>query len=53
MGKISLIDHVKNEEILYKVKEEMNVLPTVKRRLTGLVTSCVVSYKTLLKGRQS
>jgi hypothetical protein len=38
--KISWTDHVLNEEVLYGVKEERNVLQTIKGRLTGLVTSC-------------
>ena len=41
MDKISLMDHVKNEEVLYGVKEERNILHTVKIRIIRLVTSCV------------
>jgi hypothetical protein len=32
MEKISCTDHVRNEEVLHKVKEEMNILHTIKRR---------------------
>jgi hypothetical protein len=31
-GKISLTDRVRNEEVLHTVKEERNILHTVKRR---------------------
>jgi hypothetical protein len=42
MEKISWIDRVRNEEVLHRVKEERNILHTIKKeRLTGLVTSCV------------
>jgi hypothetical protein len=41
MEKISWTDGVRNEEVLHRVKEERNILHTIKRkRLTGLVTSC-------------
>jgi hypothetical protein len=32
MGKISWTDHVRNEEVLHRVKEERNIIHTVKRR---------------------
>jgi hypothetical protein len=32
---------MRNEEVLHRVKEERNIVHTIKRRLTGLVTSCV------------
>jgi hypothetical protein len=32
MEKISWTDRVKNEEVLYRVKEERNSLHTIKRR---------------------
>jgi len=38
---ISWTDSLKNEEVLLRVKEERNIPRTVKRRLTGLVTSCL------------
>jgi hypothetical protein len=41
MEKISWTDRVRNEEVLHRVKEEINILHTIQRRLTGLVTSCV------------
>ena len=42
MEKISWTDRVRNEVVLHGVKEERNIVHTVKEgRLTGLVTSCV------------
>jgi len=32
MEKISWMDRVRNEEVLHRVKQERNILPTVKRR---------------------
>jgi hypothetical protein len=32
MEKISWTDHVRNEEVLHRVKEERNILHTIKRR---------------------
>jgi hypothetical protein len=41
MEKISWTDRVRNEKVLHRVKEERNILHTIKiKRLTGLVTSC-------------
>ena len=37
MKKISWTDRVKNEEALRRVKQERNMLRTIKGRLTGLV----------------
>jgi hypothetical protein len=39
LEKISWTDHVRNEEVLQRVKEKRNIVHTIKRRLTGLVTS--------------
>jgi hypothetical protein len=39
--KISWTDHVRNEEVLHRAKEERNILQEIKRRLTGLVIACV------------
>jgi len=45
MKKISWIDHVRNEEVLQRVKEDRNILQSIQGRkegkLTGFVTSCV------------
>jgi hypothetical protein len=42
MENISWTDCVRNEEVLHEVKEDRNILDTIKEeRLTGLVTSCV------------
>jgi hypothetical protein len=37
MEKISLTDHVRNEEVLQRVREERNIPQTIKKK----VTSCV------------
>jgi hypothetical protein len=43
-GEISWADLVKNEEVLLGVKEERNILATVKPRKTpGLVAACLGS----------
>jgi len=52
MEKISWTYHLRNEEVLLRVKEQRNVLHEIqKRRLTGLVTFCVETafYNGLLK----
>ena len=42
MEKNSWTDHVRNEDVLLRVKEQRNILQeTRKRRRTGLVTFCV------------
>jgi len=45
MKKISWTDHVRNEEVLQRVKEDRNILQTIPGRkegkLTGSVISCV------------
>jgi hypothetical protein len=42
---ISSTGRVRNEGLLHTVKEERNIKHTIrKRRLTGLVTSCVGIY---------
>jgi hypothetical protein len=42
MDEISWTDRVRNEEVLHRVKEERNILRTVKRRKANwIVTSCV------------
>jgi hypothetical protein len=47
-------DHVRNEDVLDTVEEEMNILRTIiEGRVTGFVKSCLGSalYSTLLKVR--
>ena len=45
MEKISWTDRVKNEEVLQRVKDERNVLRTMKEgRLAGLVTNCIPKH---------
>ena len=54
MEKISWTDHVRNEEVLLRVKEQRNILhEIINGRLTGLVTFCVETalYNGLLKER--
>jgi len=42
MEKISWIDHVRNEVVLQRFKEEMIMVHKInRRRLTGLVATCV------------
>ena len=41
MEKISWTDRVINEEVSHRVKEERNILHTMKRRANYLVTSFV------------
>jgi hypothetical protein len=40
MDKISWTDCVKNEEVLHTVKEERNILHSMKRRKGNLIISC-------------
>jgi len=54
MEKNSWTDHVRNEDVLLRVKEQRNILQeTRKRRRTGLVTFCVQTalYNGSLKER--
>ena len=53
MEKISWTEHVRNEEVLLRVKEQSNILHEIKGRLTGLVTFCMETafYNGLLKER--
>jgi hypothetical protein len=53
MEKISWTNPVKNEEVLLRVKEEKNIIHTVKRRkVTGLVTSWVGTvFSNMMKGK--
>ena len=53
MEKIGWIDHLRNEEVLLRVKEQRNILHEVNGRLTELVTFCVETafYNRLLKER--
>jgi len=54
MEKISWTDHVRNEAVLIRVKEQRNILHEyVNGRRTGLVTLCVETafYNGLLKER--
>jgi hypothetical protein len=49
---ISWVDHVRNVEVLPRVKEQRNILhEIIKGKLTGLVTFCVETafYSRLLK----
>jgi len=54
MEKISWTDHVRNEEVLFRVKEQRNILHEIrKRKVNGLVTFCIETafYNGLLKER--
>jgi hypothetical protein len=48
MEKMSWTDHVRNEEVLHRVKEERNILQTIKRR-KGKRTAQILSKNCLLK----
>jgi hypothetical protein len=37
VGKISLTDRVRNEEVLLRVKEQRNIVQTIKRRKTNWI----------------
>jgi hypothetical protein len=44
MEKIGLTDHVRNEEMLQRVKEERNIIGSTNNKkgtLVGFVTSCL------------
>jgi len=51
--KFSWTDHVRNEEVLLRVKEKRNILRKTSKRQAGLVTFCVATafYNKLLKER--
>jgi hypothetical protein len=54
MEKISWTDHVRNEEVLLRVKEQRNILhEIINLKLTGLVKICVETafYNRLMKER--
>jgi len=54
MEKISLTDHVRNEEVLHTVNEDRNILYTIKGRKANwighiLCRNCFLKY--LIKGK--
>jgi hypothetical protein len=54
MEKISWTDHVRNEEVVLRVKEQRNILHEIRKRKTNwMVIFCVETafYKGLLKER--
>ena len=54
MVKISWTDHVRNEEVLHRVKEERNILHTVKRRKAnwiGHIVHRMCLLKHVIKGK--
>jgi hypothetical protein len=51
MEKISLTDHVRNDEVLQRVKEKINILHTTKRRKANCIShifcrNCLLKYIT-------
>jgi hypothetical protein len=50
MEKISWTDRVRNEEVLHRVKEERNIVHTIKRRKTNWIGH-VLCTKSRLKKR--
>jgi hypothetical protein len=54
MEKISWTDHVRNEDVLLRVKEQRNILHEIrKRKANWMVTFCIETafYNWLLKER--
>ena len=53
MEKISWTDHVRNEDVLLRVKEQRNILHEIRKRKANWVTFCVETafYNGLLKER--
>jgi hypothetical protein len=54
MEKISWTNHVKNEEVLHRVKEERNIIHTIKRRKANWIghilrRNCLLKY--VIKGK--
>jgi formate hydrogenlyase subunit 6/NADH:ubiquinone oxidoreductase subunit I len=47
MEKISWTDRVRNEEVLHRVKEERNIIHTVKRRKADCI-GCILCRNWLL-----
>jgi len=55
MEKMSWIDHVRNEGVLHRVKEERNILQTIKRRKnkwTGQILSKNCLLKHVINGKK-
>jgi hypothetical protein len=55
MEKISWTDRVKNEKVLHRVKEERNILDTIKRRKVNWIgyvfsRNCIIKYITKKRG---
>jgi hypothetical protein len=48
MGRINWTDHVRNEEVLQRVKEGRNILYTIKRRKGNSIGN-ILAYKLLSK----
>jgi hypothetical protein len=48
LEKISWTDRVRNEEVLHRVKEERNIIHTVKRRKADWI-GCILCRNCLLK----
>jgi hypothetical protein len=51
MEKISWTDHVRNEEVLHSVKEERNIIHTIKRRKDNCIghilrKKCILKHAT-------
>ena len=54
MEKISWTDHVRNEEVLLRVKEQRNILPEISKREAhwiGHICTETAFYNMLLKER--
>jgi hypothetical protein len=49
MEKVSLTDHIKNEAVLHRVKEDRNILHTIRRRKANWIghilrRNCLLSH---------
>jgi hypothetical protein len=44
MEKISWTDRVRSEEVLHRVKEDRNIIHTIKRRKEGKLIGLIIDY---------
>jgi len=44
LEKTNWTDHVRNEELLHRVKEERNILHTIKRRKANWIGHCLLKH---------
>jgi cobalamin-dependent methionine synthase I len=51
MEKISWTDRVRNEEVLYRVKQERNILHTIKKWKANWIDLILLVYKHVIEGK--